>query len=95
MEKRSAFYKVNMLVVEDVSMCIEKSLLGNDAATLSSFLEPSEVFAFTDALNSIPKNMNLKYLFHGGHKEAEYRRVVLRRHDLLSSSDSRYGQVKQ
>ena len=97
-DKRLAFYKVSKLVVEDVSTCIEKSLRGNDATNnniLSSFLEPSEVFAVTDAFNSVPRSINLKYLFHGGHKEAEYRRVLLRNHKFVPSSDNRYGQVQQ
>ena len=94
MGKRLSFFNVNKKVVEEISTCIEKSLLGNETLNnvLSSFLEPSEVFAATDALKSVSKNMNLKYAFLGGHKEAEYRRLEIRKPELVAS-DNKYGQV--
>eukprot|EP01036_Dinobryon_divergens_P022810 gene22810-31107_t len=65
---------------------------GNDTLLVTSFLEPSEVFAATDAIKSVSKIINLKYAFLGGHKEAEYRRLEIRKDDLIANSDNKYGQ---
>ena len=79
--------------MEEISACIGKSMSGNDTLLVTSFLEPSEVFAATDAIKSVSKIINLKYAFLGGHREAEYQRLEIRKDDLMTNSDNKYGQV--
>ena len=93
MEKQFLYYGLSPKLSQEILDLIAKSLAEVNSSVLASkFLQPSEIFAFIDAVNSLPTRREFKYKFYGGYKDAEYKRLIIGPTSSLIDEYS-YGEV--